>query len=110
MNFSNWNQAWLELLFAPRSRNASKSNKSRESEGAVNEAFGNNAQDNCVDDQGHMCQALISDDGVVLDLEDCCHMTVCDKPCIEASFRKPTSRKKKHNQILLQSNPDNELY
>merc|ERR1739844_540775 len=39
-----------------RSRNASKSNKSRESEGAVNEAFGNNAQ-------GHMCQALISDDG-----------------------------------------------
>ena len=55
-------------FFLPRSRNASKSNKSRESEGAVNEAFGNNAQDNCVDDQGHMCQALISDDGVVLDL------------------------------------------
>jgi len=93
-----------------RSRNASKSNKSRESEGAVNEAFGNTAQDNCVDDQGHMCQALISDDGVVLDLEDCCQMTVCDRPCIEATFRKPTSRKKKHNQTLLQSNPDNELY
>lgn len=87
-----------------RSRNMSKSTNPR-SAGAVNEAFGN-AQDNCVDDQGHMCQALISDDGVVLDLEDCCNMTVCDKPCIEAAFRKPTSRKKQ-DKILL--SPD-ELY
>lgn len=89
-----------------RSRNASKSNKPR-GEGSVNEAFGD-TQDNCVDEQGHMCQALISDDGVVLDLEDCCNMTVCDKPCVEAAFRKPTSHRKKHNHILL--SPESELY
>jgi len=87
-----------------RSRSISKSTQPC-SPGSVNKAFGNE-EDNCVDEQGHMCQALISDDGVVLDLEDCCNMTVCDKPCVEAAFRKPTSRKKQ-DRILL--SPD-ELY
>ena len=71
--------------------------------GSLNEAFNEDKS------SGHMCQALISDDGVVLDLEDCCQMTVCDKPCIEASFRKPTHRNKtnlaschgdSHNDLL----------
>jgi hypothetical protein len=87
-----------------RSRSISKSNHPQ-SPGSINKAFGNE-EDNCVDEQGHMCQALISDDGVVLDLEDCCNMTVCDKPCVEAAFRKPSSRKKQ-DRILL--SPD-ELY
>jgi len=56
----------------------------------------NNIEDSkCFDSNGHSCQALIGDDGVVLDLEDCCQMTICEKPCIEAKFRKPSHRKKK---------------
>lgn len=54
----------------------------------------NNVDDKCFDSKGHSCQALIGDDGVVLDLEDCCQMTICEKPCIEAKFRKPSHRKK----------------
>lgn len=44
--------------------------------------------------KSHSCSALLGDDGQVLDLEDCCQMTICEKPCIEASFRKPAQRKK----------------
>lgn len=79
-----------------RSRSASKSRNS--CGGAVNSAFKDSKSDNA---GSHMCQALISDDGVVLDLEDCCNMTVCEKPCVEASFRKPNYRKK-NQQLLLE--------
>lgn len=81
-----------------RSRSASKKSRNVESCGAVNEAFKDSKTDNT---SGHMCQALISDDGVVLDLEDCCNMTVCEKPCVEASFRKPNYRKKNQQKLLL---------
>jgi len=86
-----------------RSRSASRPRTKPKPNGSVNEGFGNETSDDCVDDKGHMCQALISDDGVVLDLEDCCNMTVCEKPCIEASFRKPTNRKKQHQHQRLVS-------
>ncbi len=65
------------IFFIRRSRSASKVRKSHQSdEGAL---IGNKNEEMCFDNQGHMCQALISDDGVVLDLEDCCNMTVCEK-------------------------------
>jgi len=81
------------------------SSKSRIETGSYNQGF----DDMCIDSKGHMCQALIGDDGVVLDLEDCCNMTVCEKPCVEASFRKPTSRKLGYDpQRLLRQ--DNELF
>ena len=67
-------------------------NKSSRGNGNTNEAFTATVSNGTNKSSGHTCQALISDDGVVLDLEDCCQMTVCEKPCIEASFRKPTNR------------------
>ena len=32
-------------------------------------------------------------DGAVVDLEDCCHMTLCETPCVEATFRKTSNRR-----------------
>jgi len=86
-------------------RSRSKSNQPR-SPASINKGFDDD-EDNLIDDKSHMCRKLTSDDGVVLDLEDCCNMTLCDKPCVEASFRKPTSRKKKEKISIL--SPD-ELY
>ena len=31
--------------------------------------------------------------GAVVDLEDCCHMTLCETPCVEATFRKASNRR-----------------
>ena len=71
-----------------RGRSVSKQ-AMRKTNGVLNNGFASAEKSN---GNGHMCQAVVSDDGVVLDLEDCCNMTVCEKPCVEASFRKPTSR------------------
>jgi len=89
-------------VFSASSNNHHNGGQRNKSGGSLNEAFNEDKS------SGHMCQALISDDGVVLDLEDCCLMTVCEKPCIEAaSFRKPTHRNKtlgchgeSHNDLL----------
>jgi hypothetical protein len=42
--------------------------------------------DRCVELNGHSCQAFITDDGVVLDLEDCCKMTICETVRILNTF------------------------
>ena len=31
--------------------------------------------------------------GAMVDLEDCCHMTLCETPCVEATFRKTSNRR-----------------
>ena len=68
----------FRLIYSFRSRSVSKSTSL--ATGNVNEAFKDSSEaDSCIDGKDHMCQALISDDGVVLDLEDCCNMTICDK-------------------------------
>ena len=83
---------------SPRTRvfsaNAGRSvSRPRKTNGVLNNGFASAEKKS--DTSDHTCSALVSDDGVVLDLEDCCNMTVCDRPCIEASFRKPTSRGRK---------------
>merc|ERR1712111_81605 len=62
-------------VFSASSNNHHNGGQRNKSGGSLNEAFNEDKS------SGHMCQALISDDGVVLDL-DCCLMTVCEKPCI----------------------------
>ena len=71
---------------------------SRKTDGVLNNGFASG--------NTHMCQALVSDDGVVLDLEDCCNMTVCEKPCVEASFRKPSSRASRKRTTSCGDNED----
>ena len=61
-----------------RSKKPNNNNASTKKE--FNPVDANNIEDSkCFDSNGHSCQALIGDDGVVLDLEDCCQMTICEK-------------------------------
>ena len=77
---------WIYIFF--RSKKPNNNNASTKKEFIPVDA--NNIEDSkCFDSNGHSCQALIGDDGVVLDLEDCCQMTICEKVCI--SFEKNNS-------------------
>lgn len=70
------------LLFRSRSQSKAKSHYNGGLTSAVNGAFSDfNDDKSNVEGKSnaHVCQALISDDGVVLDLEDCCQMTICEK-------------------------------
>ena len=58
------------------SSNGSRSRSRSQTDAKANEAF---LDDKCVDSNGDCCQNLVADDGVVLDLEDCCQMTICEK-------------------------------
>lgn len=77
----------LFTFFRSRSKSKTKSHYNDGLTAAVNGAFSdlNTGKENGdVKSNAHICQALISDDGVVLDLEDCCQMTICEKVSILA--------------------------
>ena len=46
-------------------------------------------------------------DGAVVDLEDCCHMTLCETPCVEATIRKTSNRRnrRKNPSVSVISSP-----
>ena len=46
-------------------------------------------------------------DGAVVDLEDCCHMTLCETPCVEATIRKTSNRRnrRKNPSVSIISSP-----
>lgn len=83
-------------VFSTSSSNGDATNKRSKNVGKLDESQINGGYVACCSDTPKTdtsCNAFISDDGVVLDLEDCCHMTLCDTPCVEAVYRKPAQRR-----------------